>query len=254
MRYRAILTPVVLFLLSLGVGGSAVADSAQIAVAANFLAPARQLAADFGRTSGHAIIIVGGASGKLYAQIANGAPFDALLSADAAIPEKLQAAGLAPAGARFTYAIGRLVLWSPQPGRVDARGEVLKTGRFRHLAMASPKLAPYGFAAQQTLSALGLRERLGDRIVFGENIGQTHQFVTSDNAELGFVALSQVTINGKPVAGSAWIVPAALHDPIRQDAVLLAHGRDNAAAVAFLAYLRGDAARRTIAAFGYALP
>ena len=232
---------------------AAQAGDAQIAVAANFSAPAKRIAEAFERASGHKATLVTGATGKFYAQIVNGAPFDVLLAADDETTAKLEKEGHAT-GARFTYAIGRLVLWSPQPGRVDARGEVLKTGRFRHLAMASPKLAPYGFAAQQTLSALGLRERLGDRIVFGENIGQTHQFVTSDNAELGFVALSQVTINGKPVAGSAWIVPAALHDPIRQDAVLLAHGRDNAAAVAFLAYLRGDAARRTIAAFGYALP
>lgn len=234
--------------------GTTAADEARIAVAANFAAPAKQIAADFEAATGHRATLVTGASGKFHAQIANGAPFDVLLSADDEIPAKLEQGGLAVPGSRFTYAIGRLVLWSPRPGVVDSDGAVLRHGDFRHLALANPKLAPYGLAAMQTMTALGVAERLQPRLVLGENIAQTHQFAASGNAELGFVALSQVMKDGRLTEGSAWVVPTRLHDPIRQDAALLAHGRQNAAATVFLAWLRGDKAKAVIRNFGYDLP
>jgi len=232
----------------------AAAGDTQIAVAANFAAPAKRIAEAFERASGHKATLVTGATGKFHAQIVNGAPFDVLLAADDETPAKLAKDGLAQAGTRFTYAIGRLVLWSASPGLVDGDGAVLKRGSFRHLAIANPKLAPYGQAAMETLAALGLGEQLRPRFVLGENIAQTHQFVASGNAELGFVALAQVTKDGRIGEGSGWIVPAQLHQPIRQDAVLLAHGRGNAAAKAFLEWLKGDDARATIRSFGYDLP
>ncbi len=154
---------------------------------------------------------------------------------------------------RFTYAIGRLALWSAQPGFVDARGDVLKMGTYRHLAIANPKLAPYGVAAIETLTALQLHDRLQGKLVYGENIGQAHQFVASGNAELGFVALSQVSKDGRITTGSGWIVPAELHAPLCQDALLLTVGKDRPAAAAWLAYLQSDKAKAIIRAFGYAI-
>ncbi len=239
---------------ALALAGGAVAGEAQVAVAANFAAPAKRIAEAFARATGHQATLVTGSTGKFHAQIVNGAPFDVLLSADDETPAKLEQAGHAQAGTRFTYAVGRLVLWSANPGVVDGEGAVLKRGDFRHLAIANPKLAPYGQAAIETLAALGLTDSLRPRFVLGENIAQTHQFAASGNAELGFVALAQVAKNGRIADGSGWIVPAHLHRPIRQDAVLLARGRDNAAAKAFLGWLQGDDAKATIRSFGYDLP
>ncbi len=228
------------------------ADEIQVAVAANFTAPMKRIAADFEKDTGHRVQLSFGGTGKFYAQIRNGAPFDLLLAADDTTPAKLEAEGAAVAGSRFTYAIGTLVLWSPKPGVVDDQGEVLKKGAFRHLALANPKLAPYGIAAIETLTALKLLDALQPKFVQGENIGQTHQFVASGNAELGFVALSQVMQDGRIAAGSAWVVPAELHQPIRQDAVLLATARDKPAAAALMTYLKGDQARAVIKSYGYA--
>lgn len=241
---------------ALGLAGSAGAGAGevQVAVAANFAAPAKRIAEAFARATGHQVTQVTGSTGKFHAQIVNGAPFDLLLSADDETPAKLEQAGHAQPGTRFTYAVGRLVLWSAKPGVVDGEGAVLKRGDFRHLALANPKLAPYGQAAMETLAALGLADALRPRFVLGENIAQTHQFATSGNAELGFVALAQVAKDGRVADGSGWIVPAHLHQPIRQDAVLLARGRDNAAAKAFLEWLKGEAAQATIRGFGYDLP
>lgn len=232
---------------------AAQAGDARIAVAANFSAPAKRIAEAFERASGHKATLVTGATGKFYAQIVNGAPFDVLLAADDETPAKLEKEGQTT-GTRFTYAIGRLVLWSASPGLVDSEGAVLKRDAFRHIAIANPRLAPYGQAAMETLAALGLAEALRPRFVLGENIAQTHQFVASGNAELGFVALAQVAKDGRIGEGSGWIVPAQLHQPIRQDAVLLARGRDNAAAKAFLEWLKGDDAKATVRSFGYDLP
>ena len=228
------------------------AAEVNVAVAANFSAPMQIIAADFERVTGHKALLSLGATGKFYAQIENGAPFDVLLAADDETPARLIAEKHAVAGSAFTYAIGRLVLWSAQHGFIDAQATALKTGRFEHLALANPKLAPYGRAAVETLAALKL-DVPPNKIVTGENIAQTFQFVASGNAELGFVALSQVWKDGKLTSGSGWIVPTTLHAPIKQDAVLLDKGRNNAAAIALLAYLKSPAARAVIQRFGYGI-
>ena len=242
-----------LLICSLLLSQSASAEDVQLAVAANFTAPMQKIAAEFEKDSGHKARLMFGATGKFYAQISNGAPFEVLLSADDETPARLERDGLAVAGSRFTYATGRLVLWSAREGYVDDKGDVLKKGDFRHLSIANPKTAPYGAAAIQTLSKLGLLPALEPRFVQGENIAQTHSFIVSGNAELGFIALSQVFRDGRLGSGSAWIVPANLHEPIRQDAVLLAKGQSNPAAAALLKYLKGDKARSIIKSFGYEL-
>lgn len=227
------------------------ADEIHLAAAANFTAPMKHIAADFEKDTGHQALLSFGGTGKLYAQIKNGAPFDILLAADDTTPAKLEAEGAAVAGSRFTYAIGKLVLWSAKPGYVDSTGDVLKNADFRHLSVANPKLAPYGVAAVETLTALKLFDKLQPKFVHGENIGQTHQFVATGNAELGFVALSQVMQAGKIGTGSAWIVPTGLYQPIRQDAVMLDKGKDKPAAAALMRYLKGDKARAAIQSYGY---
>ena len=227
------------------------AGDVQIAVAANFTAPAKLLAAAFEQDSGHRAQLAFGGTGKFYAQIRNGAPFEVLLAADDTTPAKLETEGAAVTGSRYTYANGRLALWSARPGYVDDKGEVLKKGGFRYLAIANPKLAPYGAAAVEVLGALKLLDAVQPRFVQGENIAQAHQFVASGNAELGFIALSQVMKGGRISEGSAWIVPGDLHQPIRQDAVLLNKGRGRPAAEAWLGFLKGDKAKAIIRGFGY---
>lgn len=227
------------------------ADQVSVAAAANFTAPMQKIAAAFEADTGHKAELSFGATGKFYAQITHGAPFQVLLSADDTTPARLEREGKAVAHSRFTYAVGTLVLWSAQANYVDAQGEVLKKGDFKHLAIANPKLAPYGTAALQAMDKLGVTTALQPRLVQGENIAQTFQFVSTGNAQLGFVALSQVMADGKIRSGSAWQVPANLHDPIRQDAVLLSLGKDSAAAAALLTYLRGDKARAIIESYGY---
>lgn len=243
--------------VALGAGllaSAAQAEEVQVAVAANFTAPMQAIAAEFEKDTGHKALLAFGATGKFYAQIHNGAPFEVFLAADDATPSKLESEGATLAGSRFTYAIGTLVLWSAKEGYVDDKGEVLKTGSFAHLAQANPKTAPYGVAAQATLAKLGIAEQaLKDRMVLGENISQTYQFVATGNAELGFIALSQVYRDGKVTGGSAWIVPAEYHAPIRQDAVILAKGKDNPAAAALLDYLKGPKATALIRSYGYDL-
>ena len=231
--------------------GVAHADTVSVAVAANFTAPMQKIAAAFEADTGHKAELSFGATGKFYAQITHGAPFQVLLSADDTTPARLEREGKAVAHSRFTYAIGTLVLWSAQPGTVDAKGDVLKSGDFKHLAIANPKLAPYGAAALQVMEKLGVATALQPRLVQGENIAQTFQFVSTGNAQLGFVALSQVMADGTIRSGSAWQVPASLHEPIRQDAVLLMPGKDSAAASALLTYLRGRKARAIIQSYGY---
>jgi molybdate transport system substrate-binding protein len=235
------------------VASPAAAAETQVAVAANFAAPMQQIAADFEHETGHRVRIVTGATGNLFAQIENGAPFDVFLAADESAPARLEADRFAAAGSRFTYAVGRLVLWSATPGFVDGRGDVLRRVAFRHLAVANPKLAPYGAAAMQVLDALALLEALRPKIVEGENVGQTAQFVASGSAEVGFVALSQVVTPAGPVAGSYWVVPGRLYSPIRQQAVLLGRAASNPAARALVDYLRGARALSIIRGYGYAL-
>lgn len=239
------------FLAGLALLAQAQAAEVKVAVAANFTAPMQKIAQAFEQETGHKALLSFGATGNFYAQIRNGAPFQVLLAADDETPLKLEQEGLAVAGSRFTYATGRLVLWSRQPGLVDDQGELLRSGRFQRLALANPKLAPYGSAAIETLTRLGLLEALRPRLVQGDNIGQTYQFVATENAQLGFVALSQVQTAGRIAQGSAWIVPASLHQPIKQDAVLLRAGQGNPAASALLAFLKGEKARAVIRSFGY---
>lgn len=228
------------------------ADETQIAVAANFAAPSQKIAAEFEKQTGHKAIIATGSTGKFYAQIVNGAPFDILLAADDETPAKLEKAGQSVVGHRYTYAIGKLVLWSTKSAIIDANADVLKRGGFDHLSIANPKVAPYGAAAVQTMRALGVYDSLQSKLVMGENIAQAHQFVATGNAPLGFVALSQVLKDGK-IEGSYWIVPEKLYSPIRQDAVLLNKGKDNKAAAAFLEFLKSKTAKDIILSYGYSL-
>lgn len=246
---RSLLMIAVLPMLSF----AASAATVQVAVAANFAGPMTDIASAFARETGHQAAIVTGATGKLYAQIRNAAPFEVFLAADATTPARLEAEGLAVPGTRYTYAIGKLVLWSGRPGFVDDQGQVLRQGHFAHLALANPKTAPYGAAAVEVLNHFGLLKALEPKLVQGENIAQTQQFVSTGNAELGFLALSQVWKEGRLNGGSAWLVPANLHSPIRQDAAMLRKGKDNPAASAFMAFLHGDAARAIIRFYGYEL-
>jgi molybdate transport system substrate-binding protein len=239
------------WLLALASGGAAHAGQVQVAVAANFAAPMARIGQAFTDATGHTLKLSSGATGKFYAQIVTGAPFEVLLAADEATPKKLADEGHAVAASRFTYATGRLVLWSAKPGLVDGQGAVLASGRFAHLAIANPKVAPYGRAAMEVLRARGLADVLAPKLVTGESIAQAFQFVATGNAELGFVALSQVQVPGKPRIGSAWLVPQSLHAPILQDAVLLKAGEHNPAAAALLAYLKNPQARELMRAFGY---
>lgn len=226
------------------------AGPATIAVAANFADAATALKQDFESRTDHGLQLVFGSTGKLYAQIRNGAPFDAFLAADTERPRRLEREGVAIMGTRFTYARGALALWSPRQGIVDDAGKLLESGDYRFLAIANPSLAPYGAAARQVLERLGLWSALQQRLVFGENIGQAFQFVATGNADLGLVALAQLSDPYRPAEGSRWIVPETLYDPIEQQAVRLS---DHPAAVSFLDYLRSEPAHHQIARYGYRL-
>jgi molybdate transport system substrate-binding protein len=242
-----------LLLLVAAVAIPAFADEVQVAVAANFTAPMKVIAAQFEQETGHKVLASYGATGKFYAQIQNGAPFDVLFAADDETPAKLDKENATVPRSRFTYAIGKLVLWSAKEGVVDARGDVLKTGKFDHIAVANPKLAPYGLAAQETLQKLNLFTALQAKFVTGDNIGQTYQFVASAAAPLGFVAMSQVYENNQLKSGSAWIAPGTMYSPIRQDAVVLTKGANKPAVAAFMGYLKGDKAKAVIRSYGYDL-
>jgi molybdate transport system substrate-binding protein len=230
------------------------AGEVRAAVAANFTAPMQQIAPLFEQASGHKVRLSFGSTGKFYAQIRNGAPYDVFVAADSRTPQRLDGDGLTVPGSRFVYALGKLVLWSPQPGMVDVRGEVLHKGGFSKLAIGEPKLAVYGTAAQETLEKLGLWEALLPRLVRGENITQAYQFAASGNAELGFVALSQIAKGGKVGEGSWWIVPSHYYKPIEQSAVQLSGARDGQAAGAFLDFIKGPQAAAIIRSYGYELP
>lgn len=229
------------------------AAEVHIAVAANFTAPINEIAAAFEKASGHKVIAAFGPTGGLYTQIKHGAPFEVFLAADDSTPARLETEGEILAGSRFTYAIGKLVLWSASVGYVDAQGEVLRRNEFNHLSIGNPKTAPYGLAATQVLARLGLSEAVKPKLVEGTNITQAYQFVATGNAELGFVALSQVFKDGQISGGSAWIVPEDMYEPIRQDAVILNKGKDNPAAAALVDYLKGPKAAAVIKSYGYDL-
>jgi molybdate transport system substrate-binding protein len=224
------------------------AADTSVAVAANFTEPAKEIAAAFKARTGHTASLSFGSSGQFYAQMSHGAPYEVFLSADADRPQAAEHDGLGVAGTRFTYAVGRLVLFSKTPGLVDGQGAVLKSGKFAKLSIADPAAAPYGTAAVQTLTKLGLYDALKPKIVQGSSIAQAYQFVDTGAAELGFVALSQV-INVP--GGSRWTVPAADHAPIEQQAILLKPGLDSTAAKTFLAFLKGPQAVAIIKKYGY---
>ncbi|NMZ00459.1 molybdate ABC transporter substrate-binding protein [Pseudomonas proteolytica] len=240
-------------LIALFTLGSAQAGEVQVAVAANFTAPIQAIAADFEKDTDHTLVAAYGATGQFYTQIKNGAPFEVFLSADDTTPQKLESEGDTVKGSRFTYAVGTLALWSAKEAYVDAKGAVLKKNEYQHLSIANPKAAPYGLAATQVLAKLGLTEQVKSKLVEGQNITQAYQFVSTGNAELGFVALSQIYKDGKVSSGSAWIVPGEMHDPIKQDAVILNKGKDNPAAKALVDYLKGAKAAAVIKSYGYQL-
>jgi molybdate transport system substrate-binding protein len=245
----------VLVSLLLGVfSNSSFAGEVNAAVAANFTAPMQQIAAAFQKNTGNTVKLSFGSSGKFYSQIKEGAPYDVILAADEAIPQHLEQDGLAARSSSFVYALGKLVLWSAQPGLVDAKGAVLGKGDFNKLAYADPKLAPYGMAAKETLEKLGLWNSVQGKLVTGENITQTYQFAATGNAELGFVALSQVYKDGKVTEGSWWLVPSNLYSPIKQSAVQLNAAKDPVAAKAFMAYLKSKKSADIIRSFGYEMP
>lgn len=248
---RRFARPLLALCASAACAAGALAGEVQVAVAANFTAPLQAIARAFEQDSGHRVISAFGATGQLYAQIQNGAPFEVFLAADEATPARLEAEGAGVPGSRFTYASGKLVLWSAQAGYVDDQGALLEGNRFRHLALANPKAAPYGLAATQVLDKLGLSEAVQSKLVEGQSITQAYQFIASGNAELGFVALSQVYKDGQISSGSAWLVPDELYAPIKQDALLLKQGENNPAARALLEYLRGPKAAAIIQSYGY---
>lgn len=239
--------------LVLALAAAAQAGEVQVAVAANFAGPMGKIGEAFAAATGHTLKLSSGATGKFYTQIVGGAPFEVLLAADDETPKRLVAEGHALPGTRFTYAFGRLALWSAQPGFVDPQGAVLGSERVKHVAIANPKVAPYGAAAVAVIRARGLADKLTPKLVTGESIAQAYQFVATGNAELGFVALSQVVVPGRPVPGSHWVVPASLHGEIRQDAVLLKAGEKNPAARALLDFLQREPAKALIRESGYGL-
>jgi len=239
--------------LAFSAAAPAFADKVNVAVAANFTAAMNEIAPLFTEATGHEAVVSFGSTGKLYTQIQNGAPFGVFLAADAKRPALAEKDGLGVTGTRFTYALGRLALWSKDPALVDDRGEVLKGGKFTHLAIANPKTAPYGAAAVEVIAKLGLDQALEPKLVRGDNIAQTYQFVATGNAELGFVALAQIALLDGAERGSAWRVPQELYAPIEQQAVLLKRDEGNPAAKAFLEFLRGPEASAVIERFGYGL-
>lgn len=244
-----------LLALTFTMAAAAQADEVSVAVAANFTAPMQEIVAAFAEDTGHEAKTAFGSSGKFYAQISNGAPFEVFLSADAEKPARLAENGMTVPGSDFTYALGTLVLWSADADFIPEGdgAAVLQAGDFRKLAIANPKTAPYGAAAVATMQALGVEDAITPKLVQGENIAQTYQFVSTGNAELGFVALSQVIEDGEIGSGSGWLVPGDLHEPIRQDAVILKRGADNPAAQALMDYLQGERAQGIIRAYGYDL-
>jgi len=237
-----------LLAVTLAVAADAAADEVRVAVATNFVGAMGALVERFEATSGHTVLVSSGSTGGHYAQIKNGAPFEAFFAADTERPRLLEAEGLVVPGSRFLYAVGRVALWSVRANYIDAEGKVLEAGDFRHLAIANPALAPYGAAARDVLTARGLWDRLQPRLVNGQDIGQAYSFVQTGNAELGFVAWAQLKQPDREIAGSYWLVPESLHQPIEQEAVLL---RDVPAARALIEFIKSAEAREIIRSYGY---
>ncbi len=238
----------VLFLASMV---SVQAAQVLVAVASNFTAPMQKIAQLFEIETGHKVLLSFGSTGSFYAQIKHGGPFQLFLAADHQTPALLEKEGLGVAGTRWTYAVGQLVLWSKQSGMVDGKGDILQSGKFQKIALAHPKLAPYGAAAVEVMRKLGVLQQLQPKWVLGENIAQTYQFIHTENAQLGFVALSQIYTEGKLTPGSTWVVPGHLYSPIQQDGILLNAGQNEPAALALLAFLKSDQAKALIKSYGY---
>ena len=230
---------------------NAKAAEIKVAVASNFANVLKEIAIEFQKDTGHQLAITPGATGRFYAQISNGAPFDVFLSADDETPHKLAQEGKAIASSQFTYAIGRLALWSPNPEMIEKNADILKTDKFKFIAIANAKVAPYGQAAVQTMQKLGVLTKIEPRVVQGESISQTYQFVSTGNAQVGFVALSQIVENGKIKTGSAWIVPEEMHEPLKQDAVVLQSCKHMSACQALIDYLKSEKAKKLMASYGY---
>lgn len=238
--------------LTCAFAGCVNAGEVTVAVASNFAVPMKLIVSEFEKRSGHRVHVAFGSSNKFYSQIQSGAPFEALFSADQSVPKALVRDDLAVTDSRFTYAVGALVLWSAEAGLVDDQGAVLRRQKRSRLAIANPKLAPYGAAAAEVLSNLGMvTQALDFKLVQGANIAQAYQFVATGNADVGFVSASQVIRNGVLQSGSAWLVPQHLYSPIRQDVVLLRQGEKNQAAHQLLQFMRSDTARVIISSFGY---
>jgi len=242
------------FFLFISISTPACAAEVSAAVAANFAAPMERIAALFHKESGHTVKLRLAASGKLYAQIKGGAPFDVFLSADEELPKRLLQEGLAVGGSRFVYATGRLVLWSVQPGLVDEKGAVLNSGNFDKLAYANPSFSPYGIATRETLTKLTMWNAMQKKLKKADDLTQAYQLAATESADMAFIALSQVMRDGKVATGSWWIVPPELHNPIRQSAVLLSGAKEPAAAQALLAFLKSEKARAVMRGFGYETP
>jgi molybdate transport system substrate-binding protein len=253
--YISLRGPIAFILLLCGLISSPVyAGEVSVAVASDFAAPMERLAPLFQKESGHTLRVSTGASGKLYAQIKGGAAFDVFLSADEEMPRQLMIDGLATGSSRFVYATGRLILWSNLPDLVDENGAVLNKGNFNMLAIANPRYSPYGVAAKETLTKLTMWNSIQEKLTKGENVTQAYQLAATEKADLALIALSQVMRDGKVTSGSWWIVPPEMHKPIRQYAVLLNGAKDQAAAKAFLAFLKSEKARVVMRGFGYELP
>lgn len=227
------------------------ACSVSVAVASNFTLPMQKISESFETETGCKTLLSFGSTGSFYAQIKNGAPYQLFLSADDETTQLLEKEGFSLKGSSFTYAIGKLVLWSHKINFVDNSSDILNSKKFNKIAIADPKIAPYGLAAMQTLKKLGLFSTLEPKIIQGENITQTYQFVLTKNADLGFVALSQVFDNGKIKSGSSWIVPSSFHNPIIQNATLLNPGKDQEGTLMLVNYLKSDKAKTIIRSFGY---
>jgi molybdate transport system substrate-binding protein len=240
-----------LFFILLFANGTLSADEIRVAVASNFITTIKPVVTAFETITHHKVILISGSTGKHYAQIKNGAPFDAFFAADTRRPQLLEEEALTVANSRFTYAIGKLILWSPKNNYINSTGDILQKHSFRHIAIANPKLAPYGKAAEEVLRTYNVWHSLKRKIVRGENIGQTFQFVKSGNAELGFISYSQIKHSDHPISGSWWNIPQSLYTPIEQQAVLL---KDTKAARDFLSFIKSEKSLAIIRSFGYATP
>ncbi len=254
IKVNKITACIIILLLTLPPRSIALAGETHVAVAANFLGAMKKISTDFESQTGHKVIISAGSTGALYSQIINGAPFDLFFSADDKRPEKLEADGLAVQGTRFTYALGGIALYSSTAGYVDPEGKILSVGRYKRLAIANPKIAPYGIAAVEAIENMGLTKKVDSKLTLGGSVAHAFQFTASGGAELGFVALSQIIDAGPGLTGSYWIVDKSLYNPVRQQAIMLRKGKNNIAAIEFIKFFHSEKAIKVIHDSGYDTP